>query len=94
MEESTCHWTTLRNARMRSSKRSGVLPRLAYAEIGRDIDALINHIGSGLSGELDSSRIAVMGGSCDIYFLLLLMRALNTTLLRWWIYGICEFTRS
>ena len=36
-----------------------------YEGDGRDIDALIEYIGSGLSGELDSSRIAVMGGSCE-----------------------------
>lgn len=39
-----------------------------YEENGRDIDALIEYIGSGLSGELDSSRIAVMGGSCEYSF--------------------------
>ena len=70
MERSTCQRTTLRSARMQSSEypaRTCLLVCLG-GNHGRDINALIEYIGSGLSGELDPSRIAVMGGSCE-YFL-------------------------
>ena len=40
-----------------------------YEDYVRDINALIEHIGSGLTGELDASRIAVMGGSCKYPFI-------------------------
>jgi hypothetical protein len=76
---------------MQSSKRPDLFHCLFTRSIGRDIDALIAYIGSGLSGELDPSRIAVMGGSCEYLFSSLRMtRTLNIAALRWRIHGLCE----
>ncbi|KAG9313802.1 hypothetical protein JVU11DRAFT_6163 [Chiua virens] len=49
---------------------------------GRDINALIEFIGSELSEELDSPRIAVMGGSCN-YSFSSVSKLLNITTFRW-----------